>query len=95
MPYDRTKTEKIFDIAKKAYAFSSDMKRIGPSSVDICRVAEGTAKLYFELDLKIWDISAGLLILTEAGGRYWQKEELFVFGSEPVIEMCRSIYEQN
>lgn len=86
MPYSRDKTTKIFDIAQKVYKLSSDIKRIGPSSLDICLVAEGKAKLYFELDLKIWDICAGILILSEAGGNYRQIEDLNLFGTDNVLE---------
>ena len=86
MPYNREKTEKIFNIAKKAYGFSSDLKRVGPSSLDICMVAEGKAKLYFELDLNVWDICAGMLILTEAGGNYRQEDDLFLFGADKVLD---------
>ncbi len=89
MPYNREKTEKIFNIAKKAYGFSSDLKRVGPSSLDICMVAEGKAKLYFELDLNVWDICAGMLILTEAGGNYRQEDDLFLFGADKVLDSYR------
>lgn len=68
MPYDRAKTHKILSIVEQLYEFASDIKRIGPASLDICRVAEGKAKIYVELDLNIWDYAAGLLILKEAGG---------------------------
>lgn len=87
MPYDRKKTEKIFDMAKKFYAKASDLKRIGPASLDICMVAAGKAKAYFELDLKLWDISAGLLILTEAGGEYRKTGDLYIFGSGEIPEI--------
>lgn len=90
MPYNRDKTAKIFDVAQKVYKFSSDLKRIGPSSLDICMVAEGKAKLYFELDLNIWDICAGVLILSEAGGKFKQEEDLFLFGTEKVFELYES-----
>lgn len=89
MPYNREKTDKIFDVAKRVYNLSSDLKRIGPSSLDICMVAEGKAKLYFELDLNIWDICAGMLILTEAGGNYRQEEDLFLFGTDKVFELYK------
>lgn len=89
MPYDREKTEKIFNVAKKVYQFSSDLKRIGPSSLDICMVAEGKAKLYFELDLNIWDICAGILILTEAGGDFIQEDDLFLFGTRKVFALYK------
>lgn len=82
LPYDRSKTEKIFSIAKTYYASCSDLKRIGPASLDICKVACGVAKLYFELDLHEWDIAAGVLILQEAGGAYQQKDDLMIFSAE-------------
>ncbi len=91
MPYDRNKADRILDIAKQIYNFSSDLKRIGPSSLDICLVAEGKAKLYVEFDLKIWDISAGIIILTEAGGSYEQYDDLFLFGSLNVIDQCKEL----
>lgn len=82
MPYNRNKSEKILKLAEGYYRISSDLKRIGPSSLDICRVASGQAKLYFELDLNIWDIAAGLLILEEAGGGYKKMDDLYVFFAE-------------
>ncbi|MCL2663895.1 MAG: hypothetical protein FWE83_11310 [Oscillospiraceae bacterium] len=85
LPYDRSKVNKIFSIANKLYSISSDMKRIGPASLDICRVAEGVAKLYFELDLRIWDVAAGELILREAGGEVYILDDLFIFGSKATI----------
>ena len=90
MPYNRKKTDKIFDIAKKVYQFSSDLKRIGPSSLDICMVAEGKAKLYFELDLNIRDICAGVLILKEVGGEFMQEDDLFLLGTYEAIDMYRN-----
>lgn len=90
MPYNREKVDKIFDVAKKVYQYSSDLKRIGPSSLDICMVAEGKAKLYFELDLNIWDICAGVLILKEAGGDFIQKDDLFLFGTHEVFSLHKN-----
>lgn len=87
MPYNRDKTSKILSVVEKYYPFFSDIKRIGPSSLDICLVAEGKADVYFELDLKLWDIAAGILILLEAGGDYKQVEDLFVFGKTKVIDL--------
>lgn len=79
MPYDRSKTHRIFQIAERCYRIASDLKRIGPASLDICMVAAGNAKAYAELDLKVWDVSAGILILKEAGGFYKKQDDLFVF----------------
>lgn len=79
MPYDRSKTTRILKYVGALYEISSDMKRVGPSSLDICDVASGRSKFYCELDLKEWDISAGALILAEAGGRCYKKGDFYLF----------------
>lgn len=83
MPYDRNKTSKILDVVSKVYSYSSDVKRIGPASLDICRVAEGRAKLYVEYDLNAWDYLAALLILKEAGGSFKCVDDLYMFSNDP------------
>jgi myo-inositol-1(or 4)-monophosphatase len=45
-----------------------DLRRLGSASLDLCYVAKGTYEGYYEMNLKAWDVSAGILILTEAGG---------------------------
>ena len=45
-----------------------DIRRLGSASLDLCYVAKGTYEGYYEMNLKAWDVSAGILILTEAGG---------------------------
>ena len=46
-----------------------DIRRLGSASLDLCYVAKGTYEGYYEMNLKAWDVSAGILILTEAGGK--------------------------
>lgn len=82
VPYDRSKADRVFAMAVRCYEISSDMKRIGPSSLDICLVASGHADLYFELDLSEWDIAAGALILEEAGGSFMRRGDLCAFSSK-------------
>ena len=79
MPYNREKTDDIFCVAKKMYSISSDLKRVGPASLDICSVARGKARMYFEIDLKPWDCMAGEIILKEAGGCIIKNNDLLVF----------------
>lgn len=89
VPYDRDKTSKTFEIAQKVYEVSSDIKRIGPSSLDICMVAEGKAKLYFEFDLYMWDTFAATVILLEAGGDYSSIDGFYIFGTDEVLNKYR------
>lgn len=49
----------------------ADIKRIGPVSLDLCKVADGTYDAYFEPSLHSWDIpavSAGAIVVWEAQG---------------------------
>ena len=40
----------------------------GSAALDIAYVASGRYDGYFENDLNLWDIAAGIIILKEAGG---------------------------
>jgi myo-inositol-1(or 4)-monophosphatase len=45
------------------------IRRIGAASLDLAWVAAGRFDGYWERDLKDWDMAAGLLLVTEAGGK--------------------------
>lgn len=44
------------------------VRRLGSAAIDLCYTASAKFDGYWERDLKPWDIAAGSLILTEAGG---------------------------
>jgi len=44
------------------------VRRLGSASIDLAYVACGRFEVFFEYDLKPWDIAAGLLLVREAGG---------------------------
>ncbi len=46
-----------------------DIRRLGAAAVDLCYLAEGRIDAFYEIDLKPWDVAAGILILLEAGGK--------------------------
>ncbi len=45
-----------------------DVRRPGAASLDLAFTAAGVFDGFFELGLKVWDIAAGALLVTEAGG---------------------------
>ena len=46
-----------------------DIRRLGAAALDLCYLAEGKTDAFYEIDLKPWDVAAGILILLEAGGQ--------------------------
>uniref|UniRef100_A0A6P4ELJ4 inositol-phosphate phosphatase n=1 Tax=Drosophila rhopaloa TaxID=1041015 RepID=A0A6P4ELJ4_DRORH len=51
-------------LMKKTHA----MRSIGSSAMGLVMVASGVADAYFNFGLHVWDMAAGVLIVTEAGG---------------------------
>ena len=45
------------------------VRRLGSAALDLCYVAAGRLDAFWEQHLKPWDVSAGALIVEEAGGR--------------------------
>jgi myo-inositol-1(or 4)-monophosphatase len=45
------------------------IRRLGSASIDLAYVACGRFEAFYEYDLKIWDVSAGIVLVREAGGR--------------------------
>jgi len=45
------------------------VRRLGSAAIDFCYTAHGKFDGYWERELNPWDVAAGSLILTEAGGR--------------------------
>ncbi len=46
----------------------NDMRRLGSAAYDLCSVAAGRYGAFIELNLNLYDIAAGIVIVREAGG---------------------------
>lgn len=49
---------------------SQGFRRAGAAALDLCHVACGELDGFWEFNLNPWDVAAGCLILSEAGGRF-------------------------
>ncbi|MGE5544374.1 MAG: inositol monophosphatase family protein [Bacillota bacterium] len=67
-PYDKSKAEATFSLAKFLYENALDVRRSGSAALDICYIACGRCDLFFEMSLSPWDYAAASLIVNEAGG---------------------------
>ncbi|MBT1174993.1 inositol monophosphatase family protein [Bifidobacterium sp. LC6] len=65
-------SQRALDVASALVAGKpADIKRVGPASLDLCKVADGTYDAYFEPMLHVWDIpaiAAGTVVVWEAQG---------------------------
>ncbi len=75
------------------------LRRMGAAAIDLAYVACGRLDGFFELKLNPWDIAAGVLLVTEAGGRVgdFEGNQDFLFKSEllagnpPVYEEMKEV----
>ena len=64
-----------------------DLRRAGAASLDLAYTATGAFDGFFELNLALWDIAAGALLVREAGGVVtdWAGSEEAVFDSGNIL----------
>jgi myo-inositol-1(or 4)-monophosphatase len=68
-PYDRREFAEIYLSYFKAFMMRCQgIRRAGSAALDLCYVASGRFDGFWEMKLKPWDVAAGALIVTEAGG---------------------------
>lgn len=67
--YDRGMRVEQGQVAAQVLLQVRDLRRSGAAAVDLCSVAAGRLDAYYERGLAAWDLAAGMLIVTEAGGR--------------------------
>lgn len=96
IPYDRSRLPELFTILQKLLEYFPDAKRIGSASLDVLRVLNGNSSMYFELNLKEWDIGAASLILEEAGGYHIKEGDIDFFCiNKEVYDQVKFLLKEN
>ncbi|MDJ0835958.1 MAG: inositol monophosphatase family protein [Acidobacteriota bacterium] len=68
--YDRRKRMgQMLDRVEHILSNCQGLRRLGSAALDLAYVAAGRFDLFYEDGLNSWDIAAGSLLVTEAGGR--------------------------
>jgi myo-inositol-1(or 4)-monophosphatase len=67
----------------------SGLRRMGAAAIDLAYIASGKLDGFWEKNLNLWDVSAGVLIIREAGGKVTQPN-----GDDWTIE-CKDILASN
>jgi len=68
IPYDENYIDKNLRIVKSINLNSHGVRRLGAASIDMCHVAKGVVEGFWEYNLQPWDVAAGSIIISEAGG---------------------------
>lgn len=69
-PYNRRENMQIIIDRLRAFLMRvADVRRFGSASLDLCYLAKGVYSIFWEQNLKPWDIAAGTLLVNEAGGK--------------------------
>ena len=68
-PYhDFGRLDAFLQIMGAFFRRSQGVRRLGSAAVDLAYVAAGRCEAFFEFNLNSYDVAAGLLLVTEAGG---------------------------
>lgn len=69
-PYDvHNRVDEVVGLFGAFVGRARAVRRLGSAALDLCYVAAGRMDGFWESDLRPWDIAAGALIVSEAGGR--------------------------
>ena len=68
-PYDASKSAYHLRFVQSFLERTQGIRRAGAASLDLAMVAAGAIDLYWEFDLRPWDVCAGTVLVREAGGR--------------------------
>lgn len=70
--------EPYLEVFRAVFEKTGGMRRAGAAALDLAYLAAGRVDGFWEVGLKAWDIAAGSLLVTEAGGYvsdFWGKED--------------------
>ncbi|KFI52773.1 inositol monophosphatase family protein [Bifidobacterium biavatii] len=101
MSYVSEESKRALNVVSAIAGKPADIKRVGPASLDLCKVADGTYDAYFEPNLHRWDVpavSAGAVVCWEAQAKlrtwsgglvHWRRENDIVASNGLIIDELR------
>jgi myo-inositol-1(or 4)-monophosphatase len=91
-PYiDNGNLSRYMDLLQHFIENSHGVRRLGSAAVDLAYVAAGRLEVFYEYNLKPWDLAAGSLIVQEAGGTVtdFSGADNYLFGKELIASNGR------
>jgi myo-inositol-1(or 4)-monophosphatase len=82
--YDYSRLDGYIELFRHLMQFSHGIRRPGSAATDLAYVACGRFDAFYEYGLSPWDVAAGILLVTEAGGTVtdFSGGNDFLFGRE-------------
>lgn len=71
-----------------------DVRRMGAAALDLCHVAAGRVDGYWETGTNVWDMAAGVLVVTEAGGVVTGQAPGSAPGKDMVVAAGKGLHER-
>ena len=95
-PYDRELADRNFAAFRAIFDRCEDIRRTGSAALDLAYVAAGRLEGYMERNLKPWDFAAGMLLVTEAGGRTSDLEgaPLYPLANANVVAAAPAVFDE-
>ena len=95
-PYDAELAKRTMAAATQFLLRGGDLRRSGSAAIDLCEVACGRSDVFFELRLRPWDVAAGSLLVTEAGGVFLSLgHDVPYYDGASGILACNALCEQS
>ena len=84
--------EVLLDFVTQVQEFKK-IRAIGAASLMLSYVASGVFDVYYEKDIYIWDVAAGLSLVSEGGGMYVMQKSSNIFKYE-ILASNKNIFEK-
>jgi fructose-1,6-bisphosphatase/inositol monophosphatase family enzyme len=91
--YSRERRAAQADVVRRVIPRARDIRRAGSAALDLAYVSCGRLDCFYESDMKVWDNSAGALLVREAGGVVSPLRDP-VGGVEGVIAGGRALHDE-
>jgi myo-inositol-1(or 4)-monophosphatase len=85
----------VIDCMTNLLPHIQDIRRLGAAAIDLCYLAQGKVEAFYEIDLKPWDVAAGILIVQEAGGHISNvHNKPFDFDDKSIVASNGKVHQQ-
>lgn len=92
----KSESKETFERARRVFENCLDLRRICSTAIVLCYISCGRLDGYFEKVIKPWDYAAGILILSEAGGKSsdWKGNRLPLDKSGTIVCANAQIFDE-